>query len=757
MLFLTAAVLTAAEAPVAIDYPLPGSLFPSDFSAPTFLWHGASAPYRIDITFPDGMAAMQRTSGSSAWKPDAADWAAMKAHSPATVTVHSGSSSASVEVRTSKDPVGAPIFYREVPLMPSETEKGVIKPLATAAIPLIAWKLRDVSRDESRTLMTGIHSCANCHSASADGKVMGMDLDGPLNDKGLYARFAIRPDASIEKKDVIAWSTHRGKLGGKLRVGFMSQVSPDGRYIVTGIADTAADQTDYQRRRAPKDLVESYYVANFKDYRFLQVFYPTRGILAWYDADSGNLRPLPGADDPRYVHTGATWSPDGKYLVFSRAAARDPYIPGRPMAQAANDSNETPIQYDLYRVPFHDGKGGTPERIEGASQNGMSNSFPKVSPDGKWIVFVQAKNGQLMRPDSQLYIVPASGGPARRMRCNTSLMNSWHSWSPNGRWLVFSSKSRSPYTQMFLTHIDEDGNDTPAILVENATAPERAVNIPEFLNIAPGGLERINPVVTELYRVIDAASAAAAKGDHAGAVELWRKALDLGADEAMVHFNLANALSKTRRPDGAVAEYEKALALSPDHAEAHDNLGYLLATRGRLAEAVAHFEQAIAANPENPNAHTNLGVTLARLGRLNTADAEFEKALALKPGDAAAHMQLGLLLATQKKTDAALQHLGAAVTADPGSIDARVVYGRLLASESRFTEAIPQFEAAAQMTDGRDPAILDLLGGCYASTDRLPEAIETIRHALTVAESLGNRAIAETLRSRLADYESLKQ
>ena len=35
-----------------------------------------------------------------------------------------------VAILTSKDPVGAPIFYRDVPLMPSELEKGVIKPLA---------------------------------------------------------------------------------------------------------------------------------------------------------------------------------------------------------------------------------------------------------------------------------------------------------------------------------------------------------------------------------------------------------------------------------------------------------------------------------------------------------------------------------------------------------------------------------------------------------------------------------------------------
>ena len=35
------------------------------------------------------------------------------------------------------------------------------------------------------------------------------------------------------------------------------------------------------------DLLMNYYVSNFKDYRFLQVFYPTRGILAWYSRETG--------------------------------------------------------------------------------------------------------------------------------------------------------------------------------------------------------------------------------------------------------------------------------------------------------------------------------------------------------------------------------------------------------------------------------------------------------------------------------------
>jgi hypothetical protein len=102
-----------------------------------------------------------------------------------------------------------------------------------------------------------------------------------------------------------------------------------------------------------------------------------------------------------------------------------------------------------------------------------------------------------MRPDSQLYIVPIGGGVARRMRANLQLMNSWHSFSPNGRWMVFSSKGRSFFTQMYLTHIDAEGHDSPAILIDNATAANRAVNLPEFVNMAPDAIQNISVHVVE--------------------------------------------------------------------------------------------------------------------------------------------------------------------------------------------------------------------------------------------------------------------
>jgi len=359
-----------------------------------------------------------------------------------------------------------------------------VAPLAQSKIHLIHWRIRDIRKPESHTVLKDMPTCANCHSFSADGKTFGMDIDGPANDKGLYAVVPVQKHMVIQSKDMVHWNTD-GKVG-TVRVGFMSQVSPNGQYVLSTFAGPQLNR-----------LIDSYYVTNFKDYRFLQVFFPTKGILEYLNRATGLREPLPGADDPKYVQTDGVWSPDGKYIVFARAEARDPRPPGQGPATHANDANEAQIKYELYRIPFNGGKGGKPEPIKGASQNGMSNNFPKISPDGKWIVFVQCKNGQLMRPDSQLYIIPAAGGTARHLRSNTRLMNSWHSWSPNARWLVFSSKARSPYTQMYLTHIDEQGNSSPAILIDNSTASNRAVNIPEFVNINPDGIDQIEVHVAD--------------------------------------------------------------------------------------------------------------------------------------------------------------------------------------------------------------------------------------------------------------------
>jgi len=460
--------------------------------------------------------------------------------------------------------------------------------------------------------------------------------------------------------------------------------------------------------------VRNYYVANFTDYRFLQVFYPTRGLLATYERGAAKLRHLPGADDPRFVHTNAVWTPDGKQLVFARAEAREPYPPDSPLAKFANDPNELQVKFDLYRIPFNDGKGGKAEPVRGASENGMSNSFPKVSPDGRWIVFVQAKNGLLMRPDSQLYIVSTEGGEARRMKCNTSRMNSWHSFSPNGRWLVFSSKSRSPYTQMFLTHIDAAGNDSPAILIENSTAANRAVNIPEFVNIPPETVLKI----------------------------------DTPAAEYAKHVDLAAEAMKTRQFDAAVGELNRAVALSPSESSVYNNLGVALTELGKLDDAISNYRKALELTPQFAEAHSNLGEALARKGADKDALAQFEKAVELDPEHADAQRNLGSALARAGQRDRGIAHLKKAVESKPDGADARRDLGHALAEKGSFEEAGVQLEQAVKLSDGKDPLALFLLSRVYRDLHRLQESERAASQALTVAMEQNNVKLVRAITGR---------
>jgi tetratricopeptide (TPR) repeat protein len=720
--------LAAHLAMMTIDYPLDGSIFPPEITPPTFIWRDAAQDatrWRIDIAFADGSAEMHLQSAGErlaigeidprcvsdtnalpmlppelasahTWIPEAGAWETIKKHSVAgraTVTIRGFAgqdaqhavSSGRVTLSTSRDPVGAPIFYRDVPLMPSETEKGIIKPLAPNALHLIQWRLRDIGKPASRIVLKEMPTCGNCHSFSLDGKTMGMDLDGPANNKGLYAIVPVKPKMSIRNQDVISWSSLRDETASSSRIGFMSQVSPDGRYVLTNY------------RGQTKELSSGYFTVNFKDYRFLQVFYPTRSIVAWYNRATGRKQPLPGADDPRYVQTNAVWTPDGKYVVFIRAEARDPYSPGQKMPEHANDPEEPQIQYDLYRIPFNDGKGGQPVAIAGASHNGMSNSFPKVSPDGRWIVFVQCRNAELMRPDSLLYIVPTAGGVARRMRCNTSLMNSWHSFSPNGRWLVFSSKSRSPYTKLFLTHLDAEGNDSPAILIDNSTAANRAVNIPEFVNIPQDGLVAISTPAVDVYKEIDRVTALENQGQIDAAIAGWKKLLATNSDDAQIHNNLGTALIQAGRPADAIPEFEKALQLDPEFLRVYFNLGGALLVAGRSESAILAFEKGLQYDSESAVLHYGLGLVLASENRIDEAKAEFEKSLQINPKDANAHFALGVALASKGNGDAAITEYREALRLNPQSELTHVNLGTALEVKGNFDGAITEYREALRL------------------------------------------------------------
>jgi len=779
---------------IIVDYPSQHSLFPPDIIPPLFQWRDTSADakvWRVEVHFAERAPRVslwsagermtigetdeslvgyvpptltEEQSEAHTWRPEEKTWDIIKSHSvrqPATVTISGYSSQNSaqpvsvgkVEIQTSVDPVGAPILYRDVPLLPTtkeQIERGVIKPLPDSVLPDIKWELRSISAPKSKVVMQALPTCANCHSVSRDGKSLGIDVDGPQNDKGLYALVPLHKVSTISTDYIVHWSSFSDpdKTAQK-RFGFMSQISPDGNYVITSI-----DVPGAHGRR----IADRLYNGSFTFYGFGQVFFPTRGVLAWYSRESKTLKPLPGADNPEYVHTSAFWSPDGKYLIFSRAKAKDPFAPGQSPAKYANDPNETQMPYDLYRIPFNDGKGGKAERVVGASENGMSNNFPKVSPDGKWIVFVRNKNGLLMRPDSQLYIVPFGGGVERRLNCNLKTMNSWHSFSPNGRWLVFSSKTPSYYTQMYLTHIDENGNDSPAILIERATAANRAVNIPEFVNIPPGGLERIDAPATDFYKLFDFAVGFSEKKKYDDAVPAWRKALALDPDDPRAHDNLGVALAETGKVDEAITEYRKSLELNPGSSHTNNNLGSALAEKGLLDEAFQHFQTAVDLNPDNPSAQINLGNALSLVKKqTNEALIHLRKGVELDPDSASGQNDLGIALAHTNELDESVVHIQKAVALAPDSADYRYNLGRVFAAKGNFADALPQFEQASNLSRNPRPEILQMLAAMYSENGRYAEAIATARRALDLATRGQDQQLAASLQANLQRYEAQAQ
>jgi hypothetical protein len=424
-----------------IVHPFNNAVFPRNMASPLFLWedsHTNADVWLVIIKLHKAPYSIYILTDQREWLPGKDAWRFFQHHAgtqPAHVTIVGSRlqnsdvilSRAGITVSVSKDAVNAPILFHQIS-----------PPFAHAVFnqDQFEWRLGDVaSYDHPQTLAESKPTCQTCHF----------------------------------RGDFHNWRKSRSPVA-------FPRVSPDGQFIL-------------------KTVNEKAFLVIFPEIDYSESFFHLKGHLAFCSAREGTFRLLPGADHPDFVHTGATWSPDGKTIVFSRAKVDQSLIDlmGDKTALAAEhrvsktDFNAAyRFQYDLYQIPFNGGKGGTPEPVKGASKNGSSNYFPRFSPDNKWIVFTRTQTGFLLEPESQLYIIPAKGGTPRKMKCNLKRHNSWHSFSPNGRWLIFTSRFRSPYTKLFLTHVDENGNDSPPVLLSRFSTEKKAIIAPEFTASAYG-------------------------------------------------------------------------------------------------------------------------------------------------------------------------------------------------------------------------------------------------------------------------------
>ena len=193
--------------------------------------------------------------------------------------------------------------------------------------------------------------------------------------------------------------------------------------------------------------------------------------------------------------------------------------------------------------------------------------------------------------------------------------------------------------------------------------------------------------------------------------------------------NLGNILAERGDQAGAIGDYRRALALAPDYSYAHYNLGKSLVATGHAGEAIAHFADALRYQPSDPSIHFELGNAFALEGREPEAAAEFREVVRLDPGRANAWSFLGEATARSGKLAEAADAYSRAVQLQPDSADARVNYGGALALLGKFPDAVWQFREALRL----DPGAADVhnnLGSLLAETGKPAEARAEFEEAL---------------------------
>ncbi|MBN2187947.1 MAG: tetratricopeptide repeat protein, partial [Chitinispirillaceae bacterium] len=517
----------------------------------------------------------------------------------------------------------------------------------------------------------------------------------------------------------------------------LSQVSPDGRFIASTVKDISVF--------VPRP-----------DLYFSQLFFPIKGVIVIYNTESKSFAPLPGADDTAYVQSNPTWSPDGRYLLFARSRVYHlkkkhdfSKVLLTPDECSEFLSGEQEFKFNLYRIPFNGGKGGKPEPLEGASMNGASNYFARYSPDGRWIAFCKASSFMLLQPDSRIYIMPAQGGTPRLMNCNTRLMNSWHSWSANSRWLVFSSKANTPYTQIFITHVDSAGNDAPPVLLEQFTQPDRAANIPEFLNGPGNAIRKINAQFIDDLSLWRSGQAFEDAGDFKNAAARYNEALNLNPRNVQARICLGILYEKQGLPQKACDCYAAALGIDSSYI-ARIYLGNVLLAMQRFDEAIVHYGAALRTVPADPSALHNIGLAFFHKKDYQNALAWFLRGEKAQPGNAAFRFDAGDVCRMLGDLNGAIGHYSKGVELDPTDAAGRSRLASVLASAGKSAAALAQMREALRLSP-EEPLFAFQAGNLLKAMGKRSEAAAIYRKALELEPDYDEAK--DSLRALKADGE----
>ena len=201
----------------------------------------------------------------------------------------------------------------------------------------------------------------------------------------------------------------------------------------------------------------------------IEVFDSQSDLIA-YDIDKGEVTNL--ENDSTELEVFPAWAPDGKTLYYCSAHSDRKY-------------NIYKKRFDPETMSF-----GPHELVFSADSLGKSATLPRISPDGRYLMFALAESGvfHIWHHDADLWMLDLQTGEARPAdEINSPDTESYHSWSSNGKWVVFSSRrDDGTYTRPFFAHIDKDGHGSKPFELPCADPDYhrkfmKCYNIPEFM------------------------------------------------------------------------------------------------------------------------------------------------------------------------------------------------------------------------------------------------------------------------------------
>lgn len=211
--------------------------------------------------------------------------------------------------------------------------------------------------------------------------------------------------------------------------------------------------------------------------------YDNKSDVIVYDLERNAVlkSPLTCADSA--FETFPCFSPDGTRLYFCSAAAIDSVRRNTTKAKY----NICSIAFDVESRSF----GTEVDTVFSATAIGKSATMPRISPDGKFLMFTLIDYGQfpIWHTEADLRIIDLSNNTEiDATALNSPAADSYHSWCSNSRWVVFSSRrDDGMHTRLYIAHIDSLGRCTKPFLLPQENPRQyyneqlNSYNIPEFI------------------------------------------------------------------------------------------------------------------------------------------------------------------------------------------------------------------------------------------------------------------------------------